>query len=124
MKQAIPEIDILWILQRLLRRRREITLLTATHGEEGLKLARSSGPDLILLDLYLPDIQGDEILARLRADEATAEIPVIMINADATTGQADRLLAAGAQAYITKPLDVEVLLQTIDRTLRVPAVDA
>jgi CheY-like chemotaxis protein len=67
-----------------------------------------------LLDLNLPDLQGDEVLAKLRANERTASIPVVMVSADAMQGQIDRLLAAGAHAYLTKPVQVRRLLQLID----------
>ncbi|HEY2711889.1 MAG TPA: ATP-binding protein [Chthoniobacterales bacterium] len=106
------------LLQRVLSRRQKTTFLAAMRGGEGLELARAQKPDLILLDLYLPDMNGDEVLAKLRADEATVAIPVVMVSADATLGQPERLLRAGAQAYVTKPLDVKVLLETVDRTLR------
>jgi CheY-like chemotaxis protein len=73
-------------------------------------------PDLILLDLNLPDISGHDLLLRLRADPRTQPIPVVIISADATRGQIERLLAAGAQAYLTKPLDVKAFLTLLDET--------
>jgi PAS domain S-box-containing protein len=105
------------LLQRILERRWEIRFLTAMDGAHGMAMARKHRPDLILLDLYLPDVSGEEVLAQLRQEKETAEIPVIMISADATTGQAERLLAAGAQAYLTKPLDIPHFLQTIEQAL-------
>jgi PAS domain S-box-containing protein len=105
------------LLQRILERRRKVTFLTAMDGTKGLTLAREHRPDLILLDLYLPDISGEEVLSQLRQETETAEIPVIMISADATTGQAERLLAAGAEAYLTKPLDIPHFLRTIEQVL-------
>ena len=62
----------------------------------GVSLARDYRPDLILLDLNLPDMQGEEVLARLHADPATAEVPIVVISADATSGQRARLVDAGA----------------------------
>ena len=112
------------LLHRVLGRRREITFLTAITGEEGLEVAREQQPDLILLDLYLPKMQGDEVLRHLRATASTRHIPVIMISADATSGQSDRLLEWGAQSYMTKPLDVELLLQTIDQVVRAARAEA
>jgi PAS domain S-box-containing protein len=105
------------LLQRILERRWEIGFLTAMDGAQGLAMAREHRPDLILLDLYLPDISGEEVLVQLRQEKETAEIPVVMISADATTGQAERLLAAGAEAYLTKPLDIPHFLQTIEQVL-------
>jgi PAS domain S-box-containing protein len=91
--------------------------IPALQGRMGAELAREHGPDLVLLDLHLPDVQGDEVLRRLRGDERTAGIPVVMISADATPRTIDRLIAEGADAYLTKPLDVDEFLAAIDRLL-------
>jgi CheY-like chemotaxis protein len=92
-------------------------VIPALQGGIGLELARESRPDLVLLDLHLPDINGEEVLRRLRADERTASIPVIIISADATRATLDRLRRAGADAYLTKPLDMDDFLGTIERYL-------
>jgi PAS domain S-box-containing protein len=107
----------LTLLQRILERRWKIKFLTAMDGTQGVALAREHLPDLILLDLYLPDISGEEVLSQLRQAKETAEIPVFIISADATSGHAERLLAAGAQAYLTKPLEVPQFLQAIEKAL-------
>jgi CheY-like chemotaxis protein len=86
-----------------------VTLLSAMQGSRGLDLARAHRPDLILLDVHLPDIPGDAVLHRLQADAATRRIPVVVISADATHRQAERLTAAGARAYLTKPIDIRQL---------------
>ncbi|MGI9182541.1 MAG: ATP-binding protein [Longimicrobiaceae bacterium] len=91
--------------------------ISAMRGEAGLELAREKKPDLILLDLHLPDLPGDEVLDRLRADPATAEIPVVIISADATGASQARLRAAGASDYLTKPLDLDQFLATVERFL-------
>ena len=104
------------LLERILERRPGTRLLTAGQGRLGLDLARQHRPDLILLDLHLPDLDGAEALARLRADPATREIPVVILSADATPGSAEQLLAAGASHYLTKPIDVRELLEVVDRT--------
>ena len=87
------------------------------QGRLGLELAREHHPDLILLDLHLPDMGGREVLDRLRLDPETAGIPVVIISADATPGQVKRLLAAGATDYLTKPLDVSQFLRVLDDNL-------
>jgi CheY-like chemotaxis protein len=87
------------------------------HGRLGLELAHEHHPVLILLDLHLPDMDGDQVLQRLRDDPMTASIPVVMVSADATPGQVQRLLAAGATAYLTKPIDVRDLLHILDEAL-------
>ena len=88
-------------------------LLTATCGGDGLQIALVERPDLILLDLALPDVSGDEVLRRLRAEPATAEISVVVVSADASRESIEHLLAAGALDYMTKPIDVERLLARI-----------
>jgi PAS domain S-box-containing protein len=105
------------LIETILDDRPEITLVPALQGRLGLELAAEHQPDLILLDLHLPDIPGEEVLRRLRADERTAATPVIVISADATRGAVQRLLEAGVHAYLTKPLDVDLFLNTIDEVL-------
>jgi PAS domain S-box-containing protein len=91
--------------------------LPALQGQIGLELAREHVPDLILLDLHLPDISGEEVLARLREDPRTSAIPVVVITADATRSTVERLQVAGADAYLTKPLDIDEFLETLERFL-------
>ena len=112
------------LVERILARRPEVTLLSAMQGSTGLELARQHRPDLVLLDLHLPDIQGDEILRQLRADPRTAQLPIVMISADATTAQIERLRAAGASDYLTKPIDVRAFLALVDATEPRPAEPA
>jgi CheY-like chemotaxis protein len=85
-----------------------------------LDLARQHHPDLILLDVHLPDMNGGEVIRRLSSDPATTAIPIVILSADATRGQIDDLLAAGAGAYLTKPIRVRDLLQTVDDVLGEP----
>src|SRR5438309_1524026 len=106
------------LLERIIARRSGVTLLSAMQGSRGLELACAHRPDLIILDLHLPDMPGADVLARLLADPTTKAIPVVILSADATPGQISRLLEQGARAYLTKPLDVRGLLSLIDDTLR------
>src|SRR3989454_62660 len=103
------------LVEQVLGRRPQTTLLSAMQGQLGLDLAREHRPDLILLDLHLPDVPGDEVLRRLLEEPRTRGIPVVILSADATPGQMERLLAAGAQTYLTKPLDVRQLLALVDQ---------
>jgi PAS domain S-box-containing protein len=105
------------LVERALALRWNVRLLPAMLGRLGLDLAREHRPDLVLLDLHLPDMSGEELLARLRADPATRDIPVIVLSADATPGQIERLLANGARAYLTKPLDISEFLALVDDVL-------
>ena len=98
-------------------RHRGVRLIPATQGRLGLELARQHRPDLILLDLHLPDISGEQVLRELQADPRLQRTPVIILSADATPGQVERLVAAGARAYLTKPLDVRQLLLLVDEAL-------
>ena len=88
--------------------------MVAMQGGLGLDLAREHRPDVILLDVNLPDIPGQEVLAQLRADPRTSDIPILVITADATATQMQRMLASGARAYLTKPLDVKRFLSVLD----------
>jgi len=107
----------LQLVEQILTHRPAIRLLTAMQGRLGLDLAREHRPDLILLDLNLPDLHGSQMLSLLQADPQTQEIPVVMISADATPHQIEHFLAAGVRAYLTKPIDVKQFLQVMDEIL-------
>jgi PAS domain S-box-containing protein len=107
----------LTLIQSILADRPEITLLSAVQGEMGVFLAAEHRPDLVLLDMHLPDIRGDEVLRKLRADERTRQIPVVVVSADATASTIEQLTSAGVAGYLTKPLDVHEFLSTVDRFL-------
>lgn len=106
----------LTLIEQMLDERPEIELIPAIKGKLGLELAEQYSPDLILLDLHLPDIPGWEVLAQLKAEPKTSRIPVIVISADATKPQINRLMQAGATTYLTKPLDVNQFFRVIDET--------
>jgi CheY-like chemotaxis protein len=84
-------------------------------GQLGLELAREHRPDLILLDLHLPDLPGEEVLARLRELDETREIPVIVLTADATDAARTPAVDALTDGFVTKPVGVEKLLELVDR---------
>ena len=111
------DLSNLRLVEAILMRRPGIELLPAMQGTLGLELARQHRPDLVLLDLDLPDVPGAEVLRRLRAEPATSAVPVIIVSADATPGAGDRMLSAGACAYVTKPIDVKRLLRVVDAAL-------
>jgi CheY-like chemotaxis protein/two-component sensor histidine kinase len=105
------------LVENMLRLRPSYKISGAEQGRLGLELAAGSLPDVILLDLDLPDIPGVEVLRQLKASPSTQNIPVIIVTADATPGQNERLLAEGAVSYVTKPFDVAALLTAIDDAL-------
>ena len=87
--------------------------LEATTGERAVELAAEHGPDLVLMDIRLPDIDGVETLGRLRADESTAAMPVVALTAQAMEGDRERFLAAGFDGYVSKPVDIAGLVATV-----------
>ena len=89
--------------------------LEATTGAQAVELAAEHAPDLVLMDIRLPDIDGAEALGRLRADERTASIPVLALTAEAMRGDRERFLAAGFDDYISKPVNVVELLAAAQR---------
>jgi CheY-like chemotaxis protein len=105
------------LIQRLLAQRPNLTLLPSSSGREGFNLAKDRSPDLILLDVHLPDVTGFDVFTSLRTDSSTSSIPVVILSADATPGQNRRFLDAGADDYLIKPLDLSSLLHVIDRLL-------
>jgi PAS domain S-box-containing protein len=107
----------LTLVQRILAHRPDVHLVTAMQGTMGIDLAREHRPDLVLLDLDLPDISGRNILTELRLDHRTAHIPIVIVSADASPAQVRRLIESGARAYLTKPLDVAEFLAVIDDIL-------
>ncbi|MGZ8692879.1 MAG: hybrid sensor histidine kinase/response regulator [Gaiellaceae bacterium] len=105
------------LVRKIFERRPRLELLTATDGGVGLEVARRLRPDLVLLDLNLPDTVGEDVLARLRADDRTRHIPVVVVSADASSSRVASLLAAGANDYMAKPVDVSRLLAAVDKAL-------
>jgi CheY-like chemotaxis protein len=98
--------------------RPNVRLITSLQGSLGFELAQQHRPDLILLDVHIPDLSGYEVLERLRADPRTASIPVVMLSADASHEQIQRFRDAGARDYLTKPLDLQNFLSQLDAYLR------
>jgi CheY-like chemotaxis protein len=89
------------------------SVVVATDGAQGIAMATSEQPDLILMDLTLPDIRGEEATQRIKADPATKQIPVIALTAHAMTGDREKALAAGCDDFDTKPVEMSRLLEKI-----------
>ncbi|MGH2528362.1 MAG: ATP-binding protein [Actinomycetota bacterium] len=107
----------LTLVERVLVHRPAVEVISALQGRLGLELAQQHRPDLILLDLNLPDVPGQEILRKLKESPQTSGIPVVVITADVARGQVESLIAAGAHDHITKPLDVQRFLAMVDEVL-------
>jgi CheY-like chemotaxis protein len=102
------------LVERILELRPSLTLRHAMSGQVGIEIALLERPKLILLDLNLPDIDGAEVLQLLQNTPDTSGIPVVVLSANATSSQIERLLTAGARNYLTKPFDIDPFLAVID----------
>jgi PAS domain S-box-containing protein len=102
------------LVERVLASRPGLKLISTMQGSRGLELAREHRPDVILLDLHLPDMSGEEVLRRLREDPVTQGTTVVVITADATRRRVGELFAAGADDFLTKPLDVRRFLELVE----------
>jgi len=105
------------LVKQMIARRPDLHLLTAINGPDGLELARSAHPDVILMDINLPGMNGYEVLNELRADPATKSIPVIAVSANAMPQDIERGAKAGFLRYITKPIDFDAFMESIHAAL-------
>jgi CheY-like chemotaxis protein len=105
------------LVERILRARPGVTFGSAPNGRTGLDRVDTLRPDLVLLDLELPDISGEQVLAALRASAATRDIPVIVVTADIDPAVHHRILVNGARGFLVKPYDITELLGAIDCSL-------
>jgi len=102
------------LIEKVFKLRSNVQLIPALLGELGIERTIEHQPDLVLLDLHLPDMDGVDVLRALKRDQRTATIPVAIITADATPGQIQPLAGEGARFHVTKPIDIEVLLSIVD----------
>ena len=109
------------VMELVLAYRPGVKLISAMQGRLGFALAKEHHPELVLLDMRLADTSGHEVLIRLQDDPATADIPVVILSAEALPGDVDALLRAGARAYLTKPFRMEVILQLMEELLGGPS---
>ena len=105
------------LVEQIIARHPDISLLTAVNGDSGIEIARASQPDVILMDINLPGINGFEALKILRSHPATAHIPVIAISANAMPFDIERGVKAGFFCYITKPIKVDEFMEAMDLAL-------
>lgn len=103
------------LLTAFLAARANVTFLSADCGLAGVELAQQRPPDIVLLDIQLPDIDGYEVLRRLRGDRRLASVPVIAVSADAMPHDVQRGREAGFDRYLSKPLDLDELAAAIEQ---------
>jgi CheY-like chemotaxis protein len=102
------------LLERILELRPGVSLKHAAFGRRGIEMAKTENPKLVLLDLNLPDMNGADVIEVLQSSPQTSAIPVVVLSANAIGSQIERLLAAGARNYLTKPFDIEQFLAVVD----------
>ena len=105
------------VMRGILALRPQINFVTSALGLDGLATIRARRPSVILLDMHLPDIDGLELLRHLKADADTADIPVVVVSADATESRIAAAMTAGAEHYLTKPVNVQQFLTALDEIL-------
>lgn len=105
------------LMRRVIALRPSVKLVVAGDGRRGVEMVQQHRPDLILLDLHLPDQHGSLIIGQLRANPDTIDTPIVIISADAMPNQIERALLAGASAFLPKPLDLHQFLTTVDTLL-------
>jgi CheY-like chemotaxis protein len=105
------------VMRGVLAQRPQVQLDVSITGLDGLAAIRVQRPDVVLLDMHLPDISGLELLRHLKADPSTRSIPVVAVSADALPAQIDDAFMAGAHRYLTKPVNVAELLSVLDELL-------
>jgi len=108
-------------LARDILRAKGYAVLEAVNGLDGVKLALEHKPDLVLMDIQLPDINGIEAFGRIRADAATARVPVVAFTASVTAGDRSRIGDAGFDAFLSKPIQLKEFLETVRRLAGDPA---
>ena len=105
------------LVERILEDRGDLSVLWAKNGADGINQSLKNNPALVLLDLNLPDIHGSELLQQLKNNPATKDIPVIVLSADVSPTQIERMLQAGASNYLTKPFEIKRLICLVDEAL-------
>ncbi|MFC3109367.1 response regulator, partial [Undibacterium arcticum] len=105
------------LVEQLIARHTEMRLLTAVNGQLGIALARTAQPEVIVMDINLPDISGVDALKILRADPATAHIPVIALSANAMPRDIEKGMQAGFFRYVTKPIKLDEFMDALNVAL-------
>ena len=121
-KQKVLVIDDDSSLRRQLRfrleKRENLIVIEAENGLNGLEMASEHGPDLIILDWMMPDIQGPEVLDQLRNNDKTRDIPVLMLTGKNKIGNIEDAFKLGSDAYLTKPFELQKLAEKVSELLK------
>jgi CheY-like chemotaxis protein len=115
----VDDVKLFLHLGKAMLNREDFVVHTATNGEEALDIARKNKPDAILLDLYMPGMDGDEVCRKIRSDRATAHIPVIMITTESDGEGRRRCMYAGCDDFLTKPVRADILNKAVQKHLAV-----
>ncbi len=108
----------LTLIRKIIENKTPYQFLSATNPIKGLELAAAEKPSIILLDIFLPQMDGYEVLSRLLQGELTADIPVVALSANAMQSDVQRGMQAGFKAYLSKPIDVSNFLEVLDDVLK------
>ncbi len=116
----VDDVKLFLKLEETFFKRTGCSIITADSGEKALDMASSQSPDLILLDLIMPDMMGDEVIKKLRENETTKDIPIMVVSTSADGSDVKKCLEAGAQEYVTKPINAQELLAKAANILNIP----
>jgi CheY-like chemotaxis protein len=105
------------LIEHIFRVFGDLAVASAAHGGSGIELARQQRPELILLDLHLPDMTGDEVMIALRADPTTRDIPIVVLSGEPDPSACSRAIENGAAAYVPKPFVVSELVALVQRLI-------
>lgn len=116
----VDDVKLFLKLEETFFKRTGCDILMADSGEKALKMATDQSPDLILLDYIMPDLMGDEVIRRLKANTNTSNIPIIMVTTSADEGDMEKCFKAGADEYVTKPINPQEILAKAATMLDIP----
>jgi len=115
----VDDVKLFLHLSKAMLNREDFVVNTAMNGQEALDIARKNKPDVILLDLYMPGMDGDEVCTEIRSDPLTRHIPVIMVTTESDGDGRRRCFYAGCDDFMTKPVRADILNRAVDRQLAV-----
>jgi CheY-like chemotaxis protein len=115
----VDDVRLFLQLTKTMFSREEYIIHTAVNGQQAIDIAKAQIPDLILLDLHMPEIEGDEVCRHIRSEPATRHIPVVMVTSESNHDVRRRCLHAGCDNFITKPVRLDVLNQAVEKQLTV-----